>query len=193
MDALGIANLALRRIGEGAISAFDADSTPARVCLQFFKPALDETTSEHKWTFAIHRASLVLDEVSTNPTDYAYMYDLPSDYLRFYGTKEGAQYEIEGNKLYSNEPELNAIFTQSIVDDSGAVPVLVSGITLPPKFYQACSLNLAFHILLPLNGRPELLNPIQSQYRLILREAIGQNARTSPGLDNDPIPWTEVE
>lgn len=194
MDALGIANLALRRIGEGKISAFNADNTAARVCLDFFKPALDETVSEHEWTFAKKREALVLDEVSDNLTDYEYMFDLPSDTLRFYRTKEDEQYIIEGGKLYANANSLTGIYTRSIVDDTDEdAPVILSGIGLPAKFYQACSLNLAFHILLPLNGRPELLNPIQGQYRLILREAMGQDAMRSPGKDDDPTPWHEVE
>lgn len=144
MEALGIANQALRRINEAAISSFIADSTAARVCAMFFKTALDETTSEHDWQFAKTRAELIEDTVTTNLTEFGYMYDLPADALRIRGVTPEVQYELEGGKLYSDEESLTAIYIKSLVDDTTpGDPALISGVTLPTKFTTACSLRLA--------------------------------------------------
>lgn len=62
MDALGLINLALMRIGERAIADVAADSTTARVASQFFRHSVDEVTTEHQWTFAKKRIQLTTNK-----------------------------------------------------------------------------------------------------------------------------------
>ena len=78
MDALGLINLALMRIGERAIATLDADSTTARVASQFFHHSVDEVTSEHQWTFAKKRLELTEDTSADNLTEYAHAFAVPA-------------------------------------------------------------------------------------------------------------------
>ena len=194
MDALGIANLALRRLGERAIASFDTDSTAARVCHTFFQPAIDEVTSEYEWPFATTRAALVLDEVHDNLTEYSHAFTIPSDALRIIETIPKTQYEIEGTHLYSDEDALTAVYLRSIVELAGTpeVPTLITG-RYPPKFYLACSLRLASHINIPLNGKLSTINALQQEYLFVLTQAKNHAAMETPGLDEEATLWEDIQ
>lgn len=193
MDALGIANFGLRRLNEGAISSFTADSTAARVCATFFPVALDEAVGAYDWSFAKARAPLSLDEVTTNLTDYTYMYDLPADALRIRAVTPEAQYILEGRKLYSDEPDLTAVYLRSLVDDSTpGDPAIVGGVVLPVKFEVAVALRLAYHVAMALKGDPQIVAMSQQQYYVALTEAQAQDAQDTPGLDDTPERWEEI-
>lgn len=196
MTALDIANLALRRVGDLSITAFNqAGSTAARKALEFFPMSIDEVVSEPlvAWTFAKHRAELVRDDVSANLTSFTYRYTPPADALRILATDPLAQYEIEGGALYSDLPEINAVYIRSIVDlTTPDAPEIVTGVTLPPKVASAVGYKLAAHLALAL-GKLDRIGVLEQKYMMTLQEAQGVDALQSPGLDSVPTYWEDIQ
>lgn len=188
MNALGIVNLALRRLNEKIAVSLDVDSTAVRACLQFFAPAMDEVTSESEWSFAKTRAALSLDTTSENQTKYEYMYDRPADALRIIPE---SSYEIEGTKIYSDVADLAVPYIRSLVDETGNTPEVAAGVYLPVKFYLAVSLRLATHVALALN-KSDYLGALQSEYSVLLTQAKNVDAMENPGAGDDVEHWHEV-
>lgn len=190
MTALEIVNTALRRLQDKVITGLDVDSTAARASAQFFPIAMDEVTGESdvEWSFAKARATLVLDEVTENQTDYVYMYDRPDDAIMIIPSTE---YEIEGSKIYSNTQDLSVLYIRSLVDTSGATPEVVAGVHLPIKFSLAVALRLATHIAIVVN-KVEYMGPLQQEYNALLIQAKNFNAMETPGRQPSSDRWEEV-
>jgi hypothetical protein len=100
---VGIVNLSLARIGEGAISSIDGTDSTSILAKQVYDYVLDEVLEEHDWTFA--KKSYALAQDATAPVDPAYnfRYALPSDYIKDRGINhERMDYVIRGGYLLTN-------------------------------------------------------------------------------------------
>ena len=80
---VGIANAALRKLGQPPITAFSENSKAARLANERFAELRDELLSRHPWNFAFKRASLAAS--STSPAwGFANAFPLPIDYIRMF-------------------------------------------------------------------------------------------------------------
>lgn len=114
MDKVEICNIALGRIGVGAIERLDEASEAARVCKRFYDFTRETVLKRFPWTFATRRVKLALLD-ATQP-DYKYAYRYPSDALslrymyneHFAGLPGKNEYKIigdgNGRMLYTNIP-----------------------------------------------------------------------------------------
>lgn len=98
-----ICNLALIRLGANVISSLDESSDVARMCSHLWPSVRDDVLSLHPWNCAVKRASLA--RLSSTPeTEFSYMYQLPTDFLRLLDI-DGVDWEdfrvetYEGNKV----------------------------------------------------------------------------------------------
>lgn len=90
-DKIGLANVALRKIGAARISNLTDDTPEARAVNDVYPDILKEVLSEEIWTFAQHRATLAQLSI-TIPSDYdgvTIAYALPNDFvkLNFYSDR----------------------------------------------------------------------------------------------------------
>lgn len=138
-----ICNLALGMMGGGRIAAMDDASAEGRACKAIYSLLRDEIQEAHAWTFCKRRAILArLDE--TPGYGYLYAYALPSDCLRVLEMQDdeyamldqstaqsvqvatfGKTWEVEGEKLLTDEEEVKILYIASVEDPSKFSPSFV--------------------------------------------------------------------
>jgi hypothetical protein len=123
-----ICNLALLPLGASPLTDLDDDeSDAATICRASYPPLRDSILSGYSWRFGIRRRSLTRDAT----TPYAdgrwkYSFQLPPDRLSggafaaFRSNEEGARpfndWEIIGDRLVSNEPEIWIEYPKQITE-----------------------------------------------------------------------------
>lgn len=149
-----ICNMALSHIGSHAtvssISPPDG-SVEAGYCATFYDQARAEMIEPGNWRFALARASLAL--LGTNPSEsWAYAYAMPSncmnpkrvlrkgagltvfnqDVMAFSfdpNDDAGADFAIEGDVLYTNEPEAVLVYVRDVTDTARFTPSFVTALS----------------------------------------------------------------
>jgi hypothetical protein len=97
-----IVNDALVEIGQDIITSLDQGTAVTRVCKEIFENERDAFLEEHPWKFAVKRATLSkLNEVPDH--EYSYVFALPEDFISMVEVANSLVYEIEDNKLLTNE------------------------------------------------------------------------------------------
>ena len=102
---VGIANAALRKLGQSPITSFSENSKAARLANERFAELRDSLLHRHPWNFAMKRDSLSAS--STAPKwGYTVAYPLPADYIRMYevnGEDEGTgKWKIENGHIVTD-------------------------------------------------------------------------------------------
>lgn len=114
-----ICNLALIRLGEMSISNIDAPYTndKERKLAAIFSHWRDVEQASYPWAFCRKRVELA--QTSSTPTfGWSYTYQLPSDYSSNPITSDGSPFQIEGDKLLSDQSSLFLGYTAKITDPS---------------------------------------------------------------------------
>jgi len=104
---VGIANAALRKLGQGPITAFSENSKAARLANERYAEVRDELLYRHPWNFAMKRESLAAS--STAPVwGFTSAYPLPADYIRMHevnGEDENtAKWKVEDGAIVTDLP-----------------------------------------------------------------------------------------
>lgn len=180
-----LANHALALIGEAQITAItDTSSKEARVCLEFADAARRETLRMGRWNCATKRASLV--EILPVPVaGYAHQYQLPTDWLRMMdingeAVKETEEYfEIEGRALLIDAETVWIRYVRDI--GIGACD---------PLLQSAIAVRLASKIAIPISGRLEQADAMETLFHRRLAEAQGIDSKESAGADNPA--WEKI-
>lgn len=147
-----ICNMALSHIGGRAqvssISPPDG-SVEAGLCATFYDTARAEMIEPGSWRFTLARATLAL--LGTNPSSvWAYAYAMPSNCLapkrilragstltvfnqdaREYNPNDAdsADFEVEGDVLYSNEPDAVLVYVRDVTDTTKFTPTFTSALS----------------------------------------------------------------
>ena len=180
-----ICNLALRHIAEQPINALDEGSEPPNVLSDIFDLVYKEELRGYPWRWASTTAEL--SEISSEtPPDFAYVHQLPADYLQmqkildlvtgqslfniwdeYYGkyTLRQNEYEVREGKLYSNWSDIYIKYTKLITDYS----------KLDPSFVVALSWRLAFEIGPSITARDELVERAYRYYQIEINKARGNS------------------
>lgn len=157
-----ICNMALSHIGsEARISSINPPdgSVEAGHCATFYDVARTEMLEPGNWAFALRRTALAQ---TTNPsTAWAYAYVKPADCLRALrvlrpgaavtvftqdavlaspNDADSAEFEVEGELLYTNQPDAVLGYTHDITDTT----------KFPPSFTSALSYLLAAYLAGPI-------------------------------------------
>lgn len=180
-----LANYALALIGEAQITAItDTSSKEARVCLKFADQSRRETLRMARWNCATSRANLT--EILPVPVaGYAHQYQLPTDWLRLMeingeAVKESEEYfEIEGRALLIDAETVWIRYVKDI--GIGACD---------PLLKSAIGTRLAAKIAIPLSGRIEQADAMESLFKRRLEEAQSIDSKESAGAEN-PI-WEKI-
>ena len=100
-----ICSNALLKLGAASISAFDENSTGARLSSNFWPDALDAVLRSHPWNCAIKRVALAPTSVSPI-YDYDNAFTLPGDNLRLLEVKTDYDYKVESGEILATEDPL---------------------------------------------------------------------------------------
>lgn len=146
-----ICNMALSHIGsEARVSSISPPdgSVEAGHCATFFDQARTELIEPGNWRFVLKRAALA--QVTNSSNTWAYAYALPSDclapkrVLRIMSTltvftqddaryspndQDSADYDMEGDVLYTNEPDATLLYVRDITDTTKYTPSFTSALS----------------------------------------------------------------
>ncbi len=143
LNAIGLCNRALVKLGAAPIDGFNDGTAEAETAGVLYEPTRDALLSAHPWRFSTRQATLA--QLAQPPiADYDYAFALPSDYLAALsaggpGAGRGLCYRISGQSLEAGSAAVVLTYL-SRVDESG----------FPPIFASALVARLAAEFCLPL-------------------------------------------
>lgn len=179
-----IVNLALTYLGEPAVVSL-AGSQKAQVLAGNYQQARDEALSYFPWSFAVKRVSL--NKITeSNPTEYEYVFSLPSDILRALDTNVDddtwGRYAMENNRLYSDEEEVVLRYIAQ-VDNPTA---------FPPFFVEVIATNLARKIAVSLVQNAGIAMQMTQLYFNQMAQAMRLDGMQRLSNPEPPEEWAEV-
>lgn len=175
---VGIANAALRLIGENTITSFTDGNPEANFIADRYEEVRDSLLREHNWNFAIKRRKLA--QLSASPAfGWDYQYQLPSDWLRtvsVHDNEDGVgivRYREENGKLLSDSDEIYLRYVARVTDPN----------LMPPDFREALAYRLA------IEGAINLVQSTTLREQMV-RDAAKKlrRARSSDALGDHPEP-----
>ncbi len=161
---VSICSKALLKIGAQTITSFEDGTAESEVAANLYPLTRDSLLSSYPWSFAIVQKRLSRLDMSPL-ADYAYAYQLPSDYLRMIsagiGSRgRGVEYRIYENKIYTNSEELIITYICR-VDES----------IFPTFFQDALVSALAYEFCLPLTESTSRAEHLQKRADDVLKQA----------------------
>lgn len=191
-SSTSICNMALAKIGSKRLNNLETDSSDGAIqCRLHYEQTRDSLLQSHYWRFASARASLSQD---TNDPDFEYdnQFILPSDLLYLKSvysgngtTGENLRYTIaiEGERLLTNESEIDIRYIKRITDES----------KFSPLFTEVLVLMLALKLISLAGANPKLMQAVQTELRLLMpavRANDRQETNTVGRLNRQP--WVSV-
>lgn len=171
-SAVEIANLALVVLGDDeTLVDLTQDTRAGRAILAVFDIERDALLRKHPWNFAMTRASL--PALVTPPAfGYAYAYQLPSDWMRFWDAEDYEPFAIEGGLVLTDSPApLNIRYIRR-VEDTGSFDDL---------FVKALASAIAATVAQRLTGSASIRQNAMDEHAGNLAEA-----RRIDGQENPP-------
>jgi len=119
---VGIANAALRKLGQSPITAFNENSKAARLANERFADLRDELLFRHPWNFARKRDALAAS--ATAPAwGFTAAYPVPADYIRMYEVngedEETGKWKVEDGSVVTDlAAPLEVLYVYQVTDAS---------------------------------------------------------------------------
>lgn len=183
-----ICNLALLRLGEQSISNLDAPYTNERErkLAAIYSHWRDIEQASYPWAFCRKRVELA--QTSSTPSfGWSYEYQLPSGYVSSPIVSDGSPFQVEGDKLLSDQSTVYLGYTAKITD-----PTLFS-----PEFIELLVCRLALELSYSLTDSASLTASMFELYKkaeLKARNLASLSRGTNPineGLVND-LTWIQA-
>lgn len=112
-----ICNLALTYLSTARIQSLTENTEEARKCQAVYEAERDSMLESANWNFARKEASLAQTTASPGLTDrWSNIFQLPSDCLRVCRITGDYEFEIFGDKLYTNESSIKCEYIARIED-----------------------------------------------------------------------------
>jgi len=158
LSSIALCARALLKIGCRSITSFDEGTAEAEVAGNLYEPIRDAILSSNPWSFAT--GQVTLPRLDAEPVaDYAYAYQLPTDFLRALsagaGRGRGLDYRIHERRLHTNATEVVLTYIFRPLESE-----------FPPFFDQALIAKLSAEFCIPLTdstSRADSLGKIVEQ------------------------------
>lgn len=185
-----ICNLALLKYGDKRINSIDEGSVTSINCKILYPLLRDQLTASHPWNFAMKRADISSQLLTTPPFEWDYAYQLPADCLRaweLYGVD--AEWVVENGELLTNIDSEVYIRYIAKVDQAGK---------FPPAYCTALSVLLAAELANKLGNdkdrRFALLKEFEDYWlpeaqRLNAIEGVKPKRKGEREIANDEFSW----
>lgn len=130
-DDVGWVNLALARLGQGQLSTIDDNTRDGKIAKLSYEDTRNEVMRSFAWSCLITRADLVAN-VGTNDTEFQYMYDKPSDFIRALEIEGDPDipFRIEGALIYTDQATANLRYVKKDTTVTNWDPLLLEAIVL---------------------------------------------------------------
>lgn len=104
--AVQICSRALVLLGQRPISSFDEVGASGQVVNTLYESTLNALISAHRWSFTKKKARLAR-LVETPQNTWNYKFQLPADMLSILGTSDRSEFDVFGDKLFSNQEDVS--------------------------------------------------------------------------------------
>lgn len=168
VSALEICSRALMLLGHSSISTFDDAGAGATVSKAMYESSLNSLIASHRWNFTKKSASLnrlVAAPVHT----WNYQFQLPTDYLTMIKTSDGSDYDIQRDKLLSNQ-------TAVIID----YVFRPDETQFPPLFTETLEYYLASKFAIPVTDSATKADVYMNFYNQQIKKAKAVDSQTVP-------------
>lgn len=173
-SSISICNRALQLLGtKNTIAALDEDTPQGRQCNVIYEPARKQTLEDFDWPFA--STIYTLTPYGTAPDQWTYQYMYPAKAIKIreicFGTRIADPQPFKIGNLDEAGNDRRVIWTD--VDDASA-RVTKDFETVPfmtPKFREAVSAMIAYHICIPLTRDKQLQGNMANYYGAMLAQA----------------------
>lgn len=163
-----IASNAFLLLGGNTISSF-TEGTEGLIATSLYESTYRDLLSNFRWRFAVKKVQLArLVEVPLNEFDH--QFQLPTDNLVVINTEDRVDYEIYGDKLYSNN-----------IDVSIEYIFRVDETLLPAYFQKTLEFFLAAQFAIPLTDNSTRAQTYFDAYERQLRRAKTTDSQSRPG------------
>ena len=179
---VAVCNRALSKTGdELIITSLDDDTKPARYCKALYADTRDFVLRSYPWRFALKR--YVLAPLKDKPLfGYEYQFSLPSDCLRVWKMAQGERYQVEGQRLLTDQNICRFIGISRVENAS----------LFDPMFVEAFALRLAAELAVPLTASATLRDSLAKEYQQFVQQA--KTASAMEGVQDVFVPqgWVEA-
>lgn len=163
-------------IGANPISDL-SEGTEGLVAASLYENSYRGLLASHSWRFATKKRQLSrLTDAPLN--EWAYQYQLPSDMITVVKVQDSTDYEIYGDKIYSDQPELYIDYRYRVDE------------TLLPDYYTlTLQFLLAAQFAIPITDNSQRAQVYQGLYEDQLRRAKGidSSARPQDAIVDSPL------
>lgn len=167
---------AMISIGAAPISSL-TEGTEGLVGAALYENTYRGLLASHTWRFATKKARLArLTEIPIN--EYSYKYQLPSDIITVVKVNGYSDYEIYGDKIYTNQPELYIDYRYR-VDET----------ILPDYFVLTLQFLLSAQFAIPITDNTQRAQTYNALFEAQLRRAksIDSMARPQDAIVDSPL------
>lgn len=167
-----IANFSLSKLGQPAVANIDTDSVKAaRIMSLFWDKVRGALLTENTWRFSIKRIGLAPD-VDAPSWGYSYSYTVPSDFRKLIRVKDNIDYDLEGDKILTNDS--GTLYISYIAD-------ITDPTVFPSTFVEVLSSRLAYEACEELTQSNTKKDMLLREYDYLIK--IAKNV----DISNDPI------
>jgi len=158
-SAIQISSNALILIGHPPIASFDEPGAGAQAAANLYEMSYQNMLTMYRWRFATKR--MELNRLSEAPNNgFQYQYQLPHDLIYLIKKDLNTDYEIYGDKMYTNDTLVKIDYTYRVDEDK-----------LPSYFVKAFEFFLAMQFAIPVTGNSTRAGEYNSMYEKQLSRA----------------------
>ena len=181
ISKIEICNMALTYSGMERIQDIDQATEEARKLKAIYEPSLKSLLEAHPWNFATKRSTLALLEETPDNT-YSYYFALPTDFIRIIRLSDrDIEYRIEGDKLATNDGEIEIEYIAYISDEA----------KFSASFVEAFAMKLAFELSISLTDKEGIWDRFEKLFKEKFQKATfndSQQGTPAPLVRNN---WIE--
>lgn len=179
-SSIQISSNALILLGHAPISSFDEPGAGPQAASNLYEQTYLSLLTTHRWRFATKKVQLArLSETPLN--GFSYQFQLPSDLLYLIKKEVGFDYEVYGDKLFSNNQTESIDYIYRVNEDK-----------LPPYFIKTFEFFLASQLAIPVVGNTSRAEYYQGQYEMQLRRAKFADSTQRPQDSFSYNPYVDV-
>lgn len=177
-----ICNLALEKLGAGAITSLDDDTVEARACNRRYDTARDALLRRYAWNFAIKRTDLAAS--TTAPSwEFEAAYPIPADCLRVLEVQDDDAWKREAGNILSDVGDPIYIRYIARITDPAQFDAL---------FVEALASKLAYEMAEHLTQSATKKKLAAADLEYALKEAAGTDALESTSDSFPEGGWLEA-
>lgn len=169
-----ICNAALVMVGsDGVINSFSDNTVEASLASNVYEDTRDTLLQYHPWRFSLKQVDLGGNLVTDPLFKWKKQYQLPADLLRIIQLENEEDYEIYGNKLYTNTDTCRIIYQYKVLESQ-----------MPSYFVRALHFHLARIFAISLQ---EDVNKMQ-----LFEQAADKETKRARSIDSQQQPNSQI-